>query len=775
MLSPRQVSLFSSSSFAPGIVLMFLIASCTLPKNYQKNKPFVYKTEINVEGDIKGTQKQSLKGGLANQLADSLKVRTIVALGFPNLLYNKLDRPPLFDSLNISRSKTSMNALLNSQGYFGPTITDTFSIDTIRDQQRVKVTFNVQTGKQLKLDSIGFDIAHPEFQELALANRDKSLLNKGDPYSIQVLSAELDRLLLIYRNNGYYKIVKEDFIVERDTVLAALIDPSLDPFEQFELLEELRQKRDNPTINVVVKQAPVTDSTHLEKYYIGEVKVYPDMTIQEETNPVEKQRDSLDGLLFFYRTKKFKLPYLSRNVLLRPGSLYKIDNYFATINSFTQSGAWGQVDVGFTERPDSVKLLDANIRLFPAKRQSLTADFEASRNAGDYLTTGQLFGIAVNFGLLNRNAFREAVQSGTNLRFGIEFGRNLIQTLQATASQNIYIPRFILPFKVKNEAKLNSPRTVINVGASYTSRKDFFNVRSANTSWGYEWRKDKHTWRYIPFNIEYTDIQKTQKFIELENLVPALRIAFNNGLIIGQVLSYTYASGSGKKFGLFKAQLEESGAIFGNIKRLDEGDLRRFVKGDVEYKYLITQPKSAWAFRVFGGYGYSYGRTSTGTEQVLPFFKAYFAGGPYSMRAWQVRQLGLGSNNFYNQQIVNGTALDRFGDVKLESNIEYRFNLGTLFGVKLRSAFFVDIGNVWSRTAFSGPQFEGSQFSLNNLYKDLAVGGGTSLRMDFDFFLIRLDWAYKLKDPVFSYKDAGWLNDLRITNGQLQFGIGYPF
>ncbi len=774
MIFPRQVSLFSICTPALGILLLLFVTSCTIPKKYQRDKPFVFKTEINVDGDVKGTSKQQLKSGLENQLADSLKVRTIVALGFPALIYNKLDRPPVFDSLNISRSITSMHALLNSQGYFGPTITDTFAIDTVREQQRVKVTFNVQTGKQLKLDSIGYDIADPVLQQLALENRDKSLLKKGDPYSIQVLSAELDRLLLIYRNNGYYKIVKEDFIVERDTVLAALIDPSLDPFEQFELLEELRRKRENPTINVVVKQAPFSDSSHRNKYYIGDVTVYPDLTIQDETMPVERIRDSLDRITFFYRTRRFKLPYLSRNISLRPGNLYKIDDYFSTINAFNQSGAWGQVDVAFAERFDSLPLLDPTVRLYPAKRQSLTADFETSRNAGDYLTTGQLFGIGVNFGLLNRNAFREAVQSGTNVRFGIELGKNLIQTLQASVSQNIYIPRFILPFKIKNEAKLNSPRTVINLGAAYTNRKDFFNVRSANASWGYEWTKRKHTWRYIPFNIEYTDIIKTDSFLKLEQNIPALRIAFNNGLIIGQVLSYTYAHSTGNRLGLLKAQLEESGAIFGNIKRLDEGDLRRFIKGDLEYKYLITQPKSAWAFRIFGGYGYTYGRTRTGLEQAMPFFKAYFGGGPYSMRAWQVRQLGLGSNIFYDTARTNGSALDRFGDIKLESNVEYRFNLGTLFGVKLRSAFFVDIGNIWSRTNFNDPRFEGSQFRLSNLYKDLAVGGGTSLRMDFDFFLIRLDWAYKLKDPVY-HNNAGWFNDLRITNGQLQFGIGYPF
>ena len=775
MLFPQQVSFFTIFRCVFAIVLVLLMAtSCTTPKKFQKNRPFVYKTDIILVGDQKVTEKQKLKAGLENQLADSLKVRTIVALGFPKLLYNKLEKPPVFDSGNISRSKTSMTALLNSQGYFGPTISDTFFIDTVRDQQRVKIEFTVLPGKQLRMDSIGYDLSNPELQKLALESRGASLLKKSNPYSIEVLSAELDRLLLIFRNHGYYKIVKKDFIVERDTVLAALIDPTIDPFEQFQLLEELKRKRENPTINVVIKQATLKDSAHHTKYYIGDVRVYPDMTLQEEETSFEKRRDSLDGIAFFYRTRRFKLPYLSRNTTLRPGNLYKINDYYSTINNFNQSGAWGQVDVAFSERTDTLPLLDATIRLFPSKRQLLNIAFETSRNAGDYLTNGQLFGIALNFGLLNRNAFREAIQSSTNLRFGIELGRNLIQTLQAGISQNIYIPRFILPFKVKNENKLTTPRTAINVGAAYTNRKDFFNVRSANASWGYEWSKKKHSWRYIPLNTEYTDIIKTDSFLKLEDTIPSLAIAFNNGLIIGQVLGYSYSHGTPKNLGLFKAQIEESGAIVGLSKSIDEGDLRRFIKADVEYKYFINHPKSAWAFRIFGGYGYNYGRTRDGPEKGLPFFKAYFGGGPYSMRAWQVRQLGLGSNIYYDT-VKNSIGIDRFGDIKLESNIEYRFDLGVLFGVQFKSAFFVDIGNVWARSIYGDEKLEGSQFMFANLYKDLGVGGGTSLRVDFNSFLIRLDWAYKLKDPIYSTMNAGWLHKLKITDGQLQFGIGYPF
>ena len=53
--------------------------------------------------------------------------------------------------------------------------------------------------------------------------------------------------------------------------------------------------------------------------------------------------------------------------------------------------------------------------------------------------------------------------------------------------------------------------------------------------------------------------------------------------------------------------------------------------------------------------------------------------------------------------------------------------------------------------------------------------GGTSLRLDFDFFLIRLDWAYKIKNPAFADKQSGWFHKLSLNQGQFQLGINYPF
>ena len=158
------------------------------------------------------------------------------------------------------------------------------------------------------------------------------------------------------------------------------------------------------------------------------------------------------------------------------------------------------------------------------------------------------------------------------------------------------------------------------------------------------------------------------------------------------------------------------------------------------------------------------------------------------MRAWGLRQLGLGSS------LLSDTASgfrDRLGDILLELDFEYRFPIATIGGVKLNSAFFVDMGNVWNlRNSAENPE---SKLILSRFWQDIAIGAGTGLRFDFNYFLVRVDFAYKVKDPArhsnngwMSIKDFEWQNheyDIKDSNGQqvkrnnfaFQLGIGLPF
>ena len=172
------------------------------------------------------------------------------------------------------------------------------------------------------------------------------------------------------------------------------------------------------------------------------------------------------------------------------------------------------------------------------------------------------------------------------------------------------------------------------------------------------------------------------------------------------------------------------------------------------------------------GCAYPYGNSSG-----LPFEKKYFSGGPNSIRAWRTRELGPGSYLDTSSAVIPNT----MADIKLEVNLEYRFKLFW----KLEGALFLDAGNIWA----INPKDDrpNSLFDFNSFHKDLAIGTGFGARFDFSFFIIRLDFGLKLRDPSFSEKK--WLLDNELLKSDeykdrvnkdykvwnFQFGIGYPF
>ncbi|MBC8032828.1 MAG: hypothetical protein H7Y03_01685, partial [Chitinophagaceae bacterium] len=233
------------SFYCAFIVIVFSV-SCVVPRNYQSNKPFVFKTNINIQGNLNATEKADLKMGLENQLDDSLQVKMVSLAGVRKTLKN----PAAFDTNYVNRSIIYMNALMNSRGFYKSVITWDSTMKTLgtgkKKQMRVTVNFLVETGKRLRLDSTAFLLNDSLLQNLALRERNKSLLQKGEPYSKQVVSSEIDRLLELFKNNGYFRMSREDLYAEVDTVVEALINPFLDPLEQAALLEEVNQRRENP-------------------------------------------------------------------------------------------------------------------------------------------------------------------------------------------------------------------------------------------------------------------------------------------------------------------------------------------------------------------------------------------------------------------------------------------------------------------------------------------------------------------------------------------------
>jgi len=225
---------------------------------------------------------------------------------------------------------------------------------------------------------------------------------------------------------------------------------------------------------------------------------------------------------------------------------------------------------------------------------------------------------------------------------------------------------------------------------------------------------------------------------------------------------------------------EESSLLSGFLHAAyPSAKLYRFIKADLEWTQQLKVRKTAFVWRVFAGAGYGLpfkpkdGKVDS-NNYYMPFFRQYYAGGPNSMRAWLVRKLGPGSAI---KSYATNIAPDRFGDMRLECNLEYRYYLFKLMGFEFEGAVFADMGNVW----FIRPNndFPDGEFNAARFWKDVGIGTGTGLRADLSFIKIRLDYAYKAKNPspdeAEAFSQNKWFYDWKLFSGQLQIAINYAF
>ena len=765
-------------------ICVILLASCgVVPKNYPSKKPFVFKYNVAVEGNVTTEKKNELISRLSNQLDDSIKVRTARRLIYKGINRPVLNKPPLYDSANAGKSVLYMRALLRSLGYFKDTISYNAVVDTVGDDQyRTTVNFKVSPGKAVLIDSFSYNIKQPDLQALAVANQKESFLKKGEPFAKSAVSQELDRLVNLFRDNGYMRLSREELIGLWDTLDVSLLKPTFDPFEEIENLQRIKERRENPTANLEIRLKPGYDSSKLKKYFIGNVVIYPDLVL--DTTIYSSKENIIDGVKVVSYQNTFKPKVLPPNTFLHHGDLYDQRNYFKTINRFNSLGAWRLVTIEQTPR-QSQDTADITIRLTPARKYSFTTNLEGSRNQS--AVSGNLFGIAVNVGLQNRNFARAANQATTNFRYGVETGRDtitdvkFIQTRQLSVGHTIYFPRAIIPFNKKiPETIRNSFRTILALNAAITQRSKLYNLNTINGSWGYEFQAGKKFFTVRVPNIEYSSFKSQPLLDTIFKNNPSLRNVFTDGFIESISAGMTVNGGKNKNVNIFRLNIEKSGLLTGLIKKNNflDTNLYRFIKVDVEFARKIVVGRSAIALRFFSGIGYEFNSTvNPNKRNNLPFFRQYFAGGPNSMRAWALRKLGRGSSI---KEFGSTGIPDRYGDLQLEGNIEYRFPITTFSGVKINGAVFTDIGNVWLVKKLAGDPEEVFRFS--RLAKDLAVGLGTGLRLDFSFFVVRLDVSHKVKDPspapvraALQNKWFGYVKDNFLKGTQFQLGISYPF
>lgn len=799
------------------LIIAVLFASCkswdfhtfpfTLVKKFPRNKPFIYETNIKLLGNLSKKQKSELHSKLSAQLEDSVNPQAS-----QKILWQVIKKPPLFDTSYVESSKRFMLAMLHTSGYFKAGITYDTLVKRNEEAHKVILTFNVTPGPVWHFDSVWYNIQQAElqrltdstvhadttkkkiadtvtigvqqpFQQIVDSTVGESYLKKGSTFSQDTIAMEMDRLVELFRNKGYMRFTRNELVGVWDTLDVSLLEPTVDPLEQIELMRKLATQSENPTASLEIRLRPGYDSSRLVKYYVGKVYIYPDFG-PDTANYKEVILDSTYTVR--YHENLFKPKVLPQNIYLQRGQVFNQARYARTSDRFNSNVAWRLVNIELKPRPGT-DTVDFNVKLVPSKKYLFVANFEGSRNDNVYTAftaggPGSLLGVGVNMSVQNRNFARAAAQTNVTVRYGTELsvakGANFVASRQAGVGYNIIFPKIIPHFSFLPE-RFREAKTVLGVAVANTHRIDLYDLTSFNTSWGYELQRRNKFYAVKWPNFEYALLSPKDSLDSIFKRQPGLKNLFNDGLVISAIGSFTVNWGTRKSLNTFKSNLEISGLPTLFHSEFFMKNLYRFIKTDVEYKRIIkVNPNGGdLVFRVFTGVGIPL-ELQNGNEvrsQYLPFFKAYMAGGPNSMRGWGLRRLGPGHASLYFNEFP-----DRFGDMEFEANVEHRYHMFNLFGFKFHGAFFADVGNVWFM--HSNPDFPGGEFHFENFFRDLGIDVGTGVRIDLGFFLVRLDYALKVHNPSpepvnKAAQDHYFYNwDLKyLFGGVLQFGVTYPF
>ncbi|HET8574082.1 MAG TPA: BamA/TamA family outer membrane protein [Edaphocola sp.] len=704
-----------------------------------------------------------------------------------------VEKPVVFDSSLMSASTENMRDFLRNQGYFYAHVADSVHFR----HHRAYVQYRVHTGRRFRIDSLFFDVQDPTLRAMIPLLRKNTLLSRHTVYSNTLAGEERSRLVNQIRDLGYYKFTVDNISFELDTLGNRMFHLTGNPFESaITFLMSGTTDHKSKRLNIRIIIHPNEEPNAFQKYRFNKVIVFPDFNDSLGIDSANYKPVYYEGLEFRFHDQKVNTGILDKKIFIRPGRLYAQSDYNQTLRQLNDLGIFQYVRLYMIGVPgDSTgHLLNCYVLMTPNEKYNFQTNVEIS--GGDLYAVGT----AANVSVTDNNFLKGANQLTTTLSYGLELGQNKTEGLPFLQqfyffSRNVgfnfrlSFPKFLLPVNQQRFSREALPHTFIDAGINSLTRINYFSLRSINGSFGYLWKETPtKSWSVKPVFVNVLHLSNIYpSFQERMDTIQAIRNSYQETFIEGEDIEYVINTAGVKKgqYIYLKLGLEEAGALMGAVKGvsgLADAPLdftnAHYFRLDFDARQYFLRRDASFILRFAGGIGVPYAGST-----VLPYIKQYFVGGAYSIRGWRPRVLGPGSYRDPNQNDADELFVDQAGDIKLEWNAEYRFNMIKLFSgaININGAVFADAGNIW--LAHRDPSLPGADFKFDHLYQDIALSSGAGLRLDLGGFLVvRLDWAIPLKAPYIMdnhgwvvdkihLSDAGW----RRENMNLNVAIGYPF
>ena len=679
------------------------------------------------------------------------------------------EAPVIFDTVQANRSGENMLVAVNNLGYLHARVNQ----KRVVKGKKVRLTYEIVPGERYRVRNIRYLIEDSVVERIVREHAALSSLQPGMPFDLNVLDGERSRISSRLQNSGYYKFNKEYVRFEADTCVG-------------------NQKVDLDVVIPLYRASAESEPELHRRYKIHSVSFSGD-AMAFDTSRDTSRLDSMvyRGFPIYYKHKlAFRPSVFTNNNAIEPGHLYRERDVQRTYSNFGQLGAVMFSNIKMVENDSLPNMLDGFVTVHENKPRSLGAELEGTNSAGD-------LGAALLLTYQNRNLFRGSELFSLKLRGAFE----AITGLEGYSDQNymeisveagLTFPNFkLFRFNGRDRGLM---RATSEVSLLYDSQnRPEFHRRVLTSALRYRWQSPNSLLRHridlIDLNYVFMPwISETFRKDYLEDETDRnaiLRYNYENLFIMRLGYSFTYnsqrnatsiADYGSNALGI-RFNVESAGNVlygFSNLfgaSRNDQGQYTLFniayaqyLKGDFDIsKSFRFDDRNSLALHFGIGVAYPYGNST-----ILPYEKRYFSGGANSVRGWSVRELGPGRFTGGDGRI---DFINQTGDIKLDLNAEYR----TYLFWKLHGAFFVDAGNIWTIRDYA--EQPGGQFRMRSFWREIAVSYGLGFRLNFDYFILRLDGGMKAIHPA--YDDVRHHYPIIHPDFKrdftLHFAVGLPF
>ncbi|HCD77838.1 MAG TPA: hypothetical protein DEQ27_05945 [Prevotella sp.] len=660
--------------------------------------------------------------------------------------------PVLMSWVNPELRASVAKSVLRNHGYFGGNVT--YNVVDEKNPKKAKIAYTVDMNTLSTIDTIEYVNFPKEADSLIHATRSDALIHVGDPFDVSSLDAERTRLTNLFRNNGYYYYQSPYASYLADTLAT------------------------QGKVRLRLQLADNIPETARHKWYIGNLNV----NIMKQF--MEQLKDSFVyrrlSIKFNGKKPKIRARLLLSQLRLLPKQMYSYDAFLESADRLNNSGQYSSVQIAFTPRDTTATCdtLDMSVSCV------LNKPYEAYIETNYSNKINGRTGPELVVGLKKLNAFRGGEVVDLSLHGSYEWqtkgtakGKSGdFNSYEYGADLSVSFPRLLVPF-LKRRRYYTTPSTMAKMSVNVLNRPGYFKMHTATGEWTYKWQLTERTkHEFSPLTLKYQHLTyTTHSFDSIMQANPYLLATMQDMLIPKMSYTYTYTSPKQYRNPIFwSITASEAGNILSlgylaagkkwgdEGKTLFKNSYAQFVKLETDFtKTWSVGLKSQLVGHVNAGLIYAFGNT-----KQTPYSEQFYVGGANSVRAFAARSIGPGH---YYTDVARLSYLDQTGDMKIQANLEYRFNIfGNLYG-----ATFLDAGNVWG--VRNDGYRTGAKFKFKNILDEMAVGTGIGVRYDLEFLVLRLDWGVGIHLPYDTTR-SGYYNIPKFKDGQsIHLAVGYPF